>query len=235
MQHVDAVGLADRRQAVRAHEAGDGKVRHALHHLRLAIVVEPVGGLVQKQHARIAHQRRGQHDPLYLPAGEDRRAVAGDRLHLHRHGGDVLVDGGQAGGPPRVFLGEVAGQSDDVVEHGTGPYRRILHHHADPAAHLAGIEARQVTPVVVDGARQRLLQPEREPEQGALAGARFPHDGHELAGAGVDRDVLEDRGAVLDVAEVYVFDADVAAQLRRRFAFGDGSRHRLQDGSHLLV
>ena len=84
-------------------------------HLALGGGVQGAGGLVQQQHRRAADQRPGQGQPLALPARDGAAPIGQRRVVAQRQGDDVVVDGGQAGGPLDRRPAAGRGRPGDVV------------------------------------------------------------------------------------------------------------------------
>src|SRR6185437_1189960 len=105
LQHQNAVGVADGREAV-----GDDQHGAVLHqvgeralHQQLALVVERAGGLIKDENGGVLVQGAGNGNTLALAAGKAQAALAQQRIVGLRHGGDELVgQGGLGGGAHRV-------------------------------------------------------------------------------------------------------------------------------------
>ena len=78
VDHQDAVGRADRREAVGDDEAGP-LAQHALDGVLdepLGLGVHGAGGLVHDEHLRVGQHRPGQGDQLLLSGGQAAAALA---------------------------------------------------------------------------------------------------------------------------------------------------------------
>ena len=100
VEHGDAVGVADRRQAV-----GDDDRRAAQQRrleggldVRLVVVVEVARRLVEDHHLRILEQQAGDGDALLLAARQAVAALADDGVVAVGERGDGVVDAGRLGG-----------------------------------------------------------------------------------------------------------------------------------------
>ena len=93
----------------------------------------------------------------------------------------------------------------------------LLRHDADLRAEPAAVEAAQVVPVEPDLAARRVVQAQKQRDQGALARARGTHDRHALPGLHREIDVRQRLDAVL-VRERNVLEPERPAQRRARAA-----------------
>ena len=212
-----------------------GRIAYSLHQGRLVPAIQPIGGFVEDDDARVAHQRPGDPDALALPARDDGRAFSHAGVHLHRHGRDIAVDRGLAGGAPCVVHRQALVLADDVVENGADLNAHVLKHRADLPAHRDRIEMGKVAIVVVDGACGGRFETEREAHQRALAGARLADDGDEFAGARVDVDAIQYRRSRVVVSETHGLETKLAAKHGRRAGPGSGIGAGAENGQNLFA
>src|SRR5271167_4591685 len=97
----------------------------------------------------------------------------------------------------------------DVVEKRIVEQHRVLRHHADRGAERTLGDGADVLPVDQDAPGARLVEPEQEPRDRGLAGARRPDDGDRMAGGRVERDAAQDWPAGI-IGELYVLEPDRA-------------------------
>ena len=109
-----------------------------------------------------------------------------------------------------------------------------LRHRANFPAHLFQVQVPQIASVVIDRAGGWPVDSEREPEQGALAGAGLAGNRDEFAGTGVNRDIVENQRAVGIVAEGNAVEQDFAAQVFNRLSFDHGFRNCGEQRAHLI-
>src|SRR5215211_7625289 len=108
----------------------------------------------------------------------------------------------------------------DVVRHAAGEQERLLSDERDLAAHACEVELSQVDAVVAHAAALRVVEPDRELDQRALARAGMADERHRLTGLDLDVDVVDDPALVL-VGEHDVLEGQLAAQRGRRAAAGE--------------
>ena len=200
----------------------------------MGLVVEGAGRLVEQQNPGIPGQRRGYPDPLYLSAGKRRRVLPYGGVHAHRHRGDVAVHRREARRSPRVVLGQVAADAEDVAQNGALQHGAVLGHDADLPSDGAPVHLGKIPPVVEDRAGGRLLESEGEPDQRAFARARFPDDADEFARPRMDGHVLQHQRPVARVAEVDPVEHELPAQSDPGSCSSRRIRRRRQNGAHLL-
>jgi len=164
LQHDDPIGIADRAEAMGDHDAGDGKPLERGGDDRLVLIVERARRFVEQQDARHAGDRPGNHDALTLSAGKCVDAFGDQRVHAHRHLHDVGIERGQPRGLPGLLQRQFDAAADVFVD-ASGCEFGVLQHDAELAAQRTGVERVERLAVIEDGARFRLLEAEREPEQ----------------------------------------------------------------------
>ena len=104
VEHHDAVGVADGRQAVGDHQrraAAQRFVERGLH-VRLVLVVEVAGGLVEDHDDRVLQQQPGDRQALLLAAAQPVAALADHRVVAVGQRGDRVVDPRARGTPRRA-------------------------------------------------------------------------------------------------------------------------------------
>ncbi len=119
-------------------------------------------------------------------------------------------------GRPRLAVGDVV--LDRVVEQ-----ERILGHDADQGAQRVDGEAAEVVPIEGDAPRGDVVEAWQELHEGGLAGARHAHEGHQLALADGEGDVLERPLLRIRVAEPGAHELDRPGERGHRI--GPGSVH----------
>jgi hypothetical protein len=141
---MDAVGVADGRQAVGDHQGGA-----ALHqpfqrrlHQRLALGVERRGGFVQQQDRRVLQEGAGDGDALALTAGQPQAGLAGAGQIALGQGGDEVVRGGGAPRRPRSSAWGAGAAIGDVGGDGVVEQERLLRHQGDVGAQVVQASAR---------------------------------------------------------------------------------------------
>ena len=213
LEHADAIGVADGREAVRDQDRGAVPRRgeQAIEDLGFAAHVELRGRLVEQHDAgaeRDRAQRPGERDALPLAARTDRcrrrsrararcRAPArfGRAGRLERRAHDVV---GRAGGRDVVAQRQL--EADEVLEH-----RR------DARSPRREIELAQVDAVDLDRAGLRIVEAAQQLRERRLAGAVLADDGERRAGGNREVEVLRGRGgAAAGIRERHVAEADLA-------------------------
>ena len=94
LEDEDAVGAADRGEAVRDHEGGAAlhQPLQRLLHEPLALRVERAGGLVEQQDLGVLEERARDGDALRLAAGEARAAFADRRVEALRQSREQFAE-----------------------------------------------------------------------------------------------------------------------------------------------
>ncbi len=160
-------------------------------------VVEAGERLVHQEDRRLRRQRAGQRHPLLLAAGELVRellAVAGEADPVEQPPRPLGAGAGGAAQPE----GDVPGDAE------VGEEREVLEHQADAAGlgrdvaggvgdHPAGNRHR---------ARVLALDPGGDPQQRGLAAAGGAEQAGDLAGAELERDIVQHPGAGVAVADM---------------------------------
>ena len=186
----------------------------------------PLGEAVERRRRFVEHQnrRRLQHrardrDPLLLAARKLEAALADRRLIALRQRADEPVDLGVLGRRVDVRLARAVAPVADVVDDRIVEQHRVLRHHADRGAQRTLGDRADVLPVDQDAPGGRLVEPEQEPRDRRLAGARRPDDGDRVARRRLERNAAQDRpGGIigeLDVLEPDRAGAHLQAAARR--------------------
>ena len=144
--------------------------------------VQGRGRLVQDDDRRVPQDRPGDRDPLPLPAGQVRAALADVRVEPVRQPGGELVHQRQPRGPPHVPVPRPRVAADDVLPQRPVQQHGVLQHGGDLPAQRG-----QLVPAHVDAVDQHLAgahvrQPRDERRDRALAGAGRPDQRDVLAG-----------------------------------------------------
>ena len=228
-QH-DAVGEPDRREAV-----GDDQRRAALHQdlqplvdLLLDLDVDRAGGVVEHQDRRVDQQRAGDRDPLALAARQRVAALADDGVVALRQRVDELVGAGGASRRPDLLERRVGAPVGDVVADRGREQERLVEHDADLGAQAVEREVAHVVAVDLDRAAGDVVEARQQPRDRRLAAGRAADHRDRLAGAQVQREVVEDQRPVA-VGEADAVEADVAV------AVGEVDRVGAVDDRRLLV
>ncbi len=170
------------------------------------LAVEVAGGLVADQQLRVGHDRARDRHALLLAAGELARLVlgaVGQADHVERDA-DVLA-------PLRLAQFRQQQRQFDVAFGGEHRHQVVeLEHEADiaraPFRQLPGRELVDAAAADQDLARGGLVEAADQVQQRGLAGARGPHQRHEVALGDVEREPLQHRhlllAALVDLAHV---------------------------------
>ena len=193
----------------------------------LAVHVEVAGGLVEDQDARLLVQRPGQEQALLLAARQHGAHVADQGVVAHRHGGDLVVDLGQAGA--LLDAGAVGRRVEeaDVVGDGAGKQGVVLHHRADQRPGRLAAAAAQAGLADQHVALHRREDAEDEVDESRLAAARGADEGYRLARRDLQVDAVHHPRVGLGVAEAQALQADRRHRggslgARRGVGFGAG-------------
>ena len=117
LEHDDAPGLADRREAVRDHDrrAPGEQAAQALLDARLGVQVDVRGGLVEHEDARVGDQRAREGDQLALAGRQLRAALADFGVIAAGQLGDELLGADGRGGGADLLGGRVGAPEGDVL------------------------------------------------------------------------------------------------------------------------
>jgi hypothetical protein len=193
LEHDDAPGLADRREAVGDHDRGapGEQAAQAGFDAALGVQVDVGGGLVEDQDARVGDQRAGERDQLALAGGELRAALADLGVVAVRQLGDELLGADRRGGGADLLVLGVGAAEGDVLAHGAREQERLLRHDPHLRAQRVAGDLAQVVPV-----------DEHAPAGGVVeAGDELGHRRLARAGGAHERDVSPGRDVQVDVLE----------------------------------
>ena len=213
VQHHDHVAVLHGGQPV-----GDDEHRAALHqlvhaplHQQLRAGVDGGGGLVQNHHRRIGHGGPGDGDELPLALGKV-SAVGGEQGVVSLgQAADEVVGVGQPGRGVDLLFGGVQLAVADVLHHRAGEQVGVLQNDAQRPAQIGLFDLVDVDAVVTNLAVGNVVEAVDQVGDGGLARARSAHEGHLLAGFGVQGNVVE-HFLALFVGKVHVRHAHVALQ-----------------------
>src|SRR5471032_2345291 len=213
VEHHQAVGALQRRQAVRDGDGGAAvhQVVERLLDFLFRLRVDRGGGLVEDQDARIDQQRAGDRDALALAAGQALSALTDHRVVGLRQAQDEFVRVRGARGGDDLFARRFRFAVGDVLGDGAEEQEGLLQHEADVAAVVRHGEGADVDAVEHDGAFGDVVEAADQVDQRALAGTRVADQADHFAGLDVERDAAVD-GAVA-VAEAHFAQRDVAFDL----------------------
>lgn len=146
---------------------------------------------------------------MALTAGELLTAFADDGVVSVGELEDELVGFGGAGGGFDFLGGGVGFAVGDVLADGAVEEEYVLADEADCASQGGVAEIGEGEAVEGDLAREGIVEPEEEADDGGFSGAGGADDGVGFAGGDVHRNALEDGGA-RDVAEADVLEFNFA-------------------------
>ena len=208
IEHVDQVGMGDRRQPVRDDDRGlvPGQPRQSALDPVLGALVQRRGRFVQQQDRGGTQERARDRDPLLLPARQLR--PLGAKRHVAARP-DQFGNLGGLGGGPDFFVGGLGADVLDVF-----PDRVVENH--DILGDRRKRLAQGLDPEIVDrGAADRdfpvldIVEPRQQAENGGFPRPGGTDDGGDLlAGQHHVQVVKQRRGRV--VAEGDVLDLDIA-------------------------
>ena len=185
--------------------------------LALGESVERRRRLVEHQDRRRLQHGAGDRHALLLAARELQPALADLRLVALRQRPDERVDLRVLGGRLDLGVARAVAAVADVVEDRVVEQHGILRNHADGGAQRTLRHLADVLPVDQDPPGGRLVEPEQEPGDRRLAGARRPDDGDRLARLRLERDAAQDRPRRI-VGEFDVLEPHVARGHHERLA-----------------
>ena len=231
VQVEDVVGTLDRRDPVRDQEDGASPAartaglrprRKIGHHAVFGCGVEGGGRFVEHEDGRIAHYRTGDGEPLPLAGGELAAAVGEDGVETVRQAVDVVVHAGHPDGLEDLGIVGIRRARHgvaDVVPHRHREQHVLLQRDGDVVAHGVDLVVAQVPAVDGDRAGIRVVEPQQQRHQRALAGAGGADDRRDGAGLGGEAHRIENRTVGL-VGEPHVVVADLVAERRHGHGVG---------------
>ncbi len=194
VEHDDAAGLFDRRQAVRDHQR-----RASLHqrlerrlHVALRFGIERRSRLVQYQHRRILEQRARDRQPLALAARQLDAVLAHQRIESLRHLADEFHRVRGFGRGDDVRLAGVAHHAvrdigrDAVVEE-----HDVLAHQRDVGAQAGERQRLQIVAVEQYAPAGRAVKTRHQIGERALAAAGCADQRHGFIGIDGERDRIK--------------------------------------------
>jgi hypothetical protein len=128
--------------------AGEGP--EVLGDARLGLDVEVARRLVEEQDRGLVRDGTGQRQPLLLTAGQSAPPFRHERVVAHRHGQDVVVDGGDASCLDDPFLAHVGLGEGDVRANRAAEHGAVLQDGAELASELLPVQPLQRPPVEED-------------------------------------------------------------------------------------
>lgn len=213
VQHHDGVGVLDRGEPVGndEHRAAFHQSVHALLDNGLGVGVDGRGCLVQDHHGRVGHSGPGNGQQLPLALGQVGAVALQGGVIAIGQTGDEVVSAGQLGGGNAFLVGGVQTAIADVFHHGAGEQVGVLEHHAQRPPEVRLFDLIDIDVIVTDLAVGDIVEPVDQVGNGGLAGAGGTHEGHFLAGFGVQADVVQHH-FVRCVAEIHVKELYIALQ-----------------------
>ena len=140
---------------------------------------------------------------------------------------------GEIGGALDLGIGGVGPAEADVFARGGGEHHRILRHQRDARAHLARIGRPDRHAVERDRAGRRIVEPQQQMKQRALAGAGGADDRDLLAGAHRERNAVDrQRIRPRRIGEADIVETDIAARRHRQRARRCRRRDRRLDAQN---
>ncbi len=202
-----ASGISGDIGLVRHQDDGDAllaiELRQRLHDLVRGTRIEIAGGLVGKEQARRIDQRPRDRDPLLLAAGKLTGRVF--RAIAEAEAVQRLLRAGETRLAPGLSLFRIEQRQGHVFQRARARQQvEALEDKSEPlaadASELGLRQARDIDAVEQIAAGRWTVEAAEDRHQSRLAGARRPHDGHELAALDGEIDAAE--GANIDVADV---------------------------------
>ena len=219
---IQLLGRADLEQAAHLHHADvvrereglflvvrdqDGRHADAPLHLAHGVAqldadarIERAEGLVEQQHGRLVRERARHRDALLLAAGE----LAGVALVVALERDELQQLFAPLAPLCRRHAPHAQGELD-VLRHGhVAEQGVVLEHHAHAA--LPGGQLRDVAPMQRDAPVVDRREPRERAQQRALAAARRPKQHEEFACLYLQRDVIDDRNALVELGDLVYAD-----------------------------
>ena len=240
IQRGDQIGVPHRRQAVRDHERGasDHQFVERVEDDGLCFRIDRRGGLVENEDGRVLEKGARDADALAFASGQPHAALADLGLVAVGQALDEFVGVGRLGGLDDLLQRRLQAAVPDVVGDRPGKEHRVLGHHADLAAQRLEAQRPHVAPVEEHTPALRIVETRDQVHQRGLPGAGRPHDGDDLAGLHVERDVGQ-RAAAAGVFEVHALESHGAGGpadglgmrrfLHHRLGIEDVERHAQTD------
>ena len=185
-------------------------VRNRLLDELLGLRIDGAGRLVEHEDARIGQHHAGERNQLLLPGGEARAALAHLSVIALVLPADEGVRMDERRGGAHLLIRRVRAAEADVVRNRAGEQMGRLQHIAQVRLQPELRPLPVVHPVDEDAPGRRLVKPAHEVHDRALARAGLSHERYVLAGAHVEREILQNRFALL-IGEAHVIERHFAA------------------------
>ena len=199
LQHQDLVRVGDGRQPVRNGQRGTmlGNTAERGQDFLFGPAVERACRLVQQQDRRILHQRAGNGDALFLAAGEFQSALADFGIQPLGQALDQRHDRCRLCRGDHLFAPGAAAAIGDVVTDGVVEQHAILRDDPDLLAQTVLGNLCNILSVDQDAALLRVVEPEQQSPDRALARARRADDRNMTARRNLEAQPVQDRPVLL--------------------------------------
>ena len=149
IDHADAVGALDRRQAVRDDQdcSPGADLAHVGHHRIFRFVVQGAGRFIQDDDARVVDQGPGDRKALSLSARKIRPMLLDQRVVLIRQFEDEIMGGGQLCRCDDAIDGHAGIAYGDVLAYRATEEEILLEHDTDLTSQPVGIDHGQIDAV----------------------------------------------------------------------------------------
>ena len=147
-----------------------------------------------KQNRPVGHQRAGDRQALFLPARKRDATLAELGVEALRQALDELRGAGLLARAHHGLAARIGPAITHIFEHARGKDDRLLRHHRDQAARLAGIHGRQLDAADAHRAFLRVVKAQKQREHRRLARARRTDERDPLARGDGQAEALERRG-----------------------------------------
>src|SRR5262245_26853198 len=139
--------------------------------LLLRLRVERRGRFIEKKNRCVLQERASDGEPLLLAAGKQATFVAYDRLITLRLGHYEVVRVSRGRRRVDLFFGRIQPAKLNVLKNSIVEEKSILRHQPDLLAERILGQAAQIISIHPNGARRRLVEPQNEGKDRALASA----------------------------------------------------------------
>ena len=126
--------MTDRGQTVRNDDTCALEGIKGIGNLLLCLVVKSGSSFVKNQDLRFRSNCPGNHDSLFLAAGNSAAAFRDHGIHAHRHPADIFGNAGRFSSFPGFRQGQLRGSDRDIGEDVTAEQTSVLGYGADLAA-----------------------------------------------------------------------------------------------------
>ena len=215
---------------MRDHHAGAPakETRHSRIEEALGQGVEPRGGLVEDDQARVLQEHARERDQLRLTRREPASPRAERGVQVLRQGSQPALEPELAEHVAKPPVGDIAIKERDVVAKRAAEELDVLRDEPDPFAQGREGHGTDVGTAEPDDAVRRVVQPEEQPRDRGLAGARATEQPEHLAGLDATRDVAQDRLGLVGERSVVELDRQCARWEGRTRAIRHACVHRQQ-------